>query len=69
MVADPTGYGRVIRDERARSSRSASNAISTNDDQRAIREINPGIYVAEDRAFSAKRSRRSSRTTRRASST
>ncbi len=45
-VADPTGYGRVIRDERRKVVAIREQRDLENDDQRAIREINPGIYVA-----------------------
>ena len=47
-VADPTGYGRVIRDEQHRVVAIREQRDLLNDDQRAIREINPGIYVAEE---------------------
>jgi bifunctional UDP-N-acetylglucosamine pyrophosphorylase / glucosamine-1-phosphate N-acetyltransferase len=46
-VADPTGYGRVIRDEQHKVVAIREQRDLENDDQRAIREINPGIYVAE----------------------
>ncbi len=44
QVADPTGYGRILRDERGaavavREQRDASEA------ERAIREVNPGVYA------------------------
>jgi bifunctional UDP-N-acetylglucosamine pyrophosphorylase/glucosamine-1-phosphate N-acetyltransferase len=48
MVADPTGYGRVIRDERRKVVAIREQRDLENEDQRAIREINPGIYVAEE---------------------
>jgi bifunctional UDP-N-acetylglucosamine pyrophosphorylase/glucosamine-1-phosphate N-acetyltransferase len=47
MVADPTGYGRIIRDERRKVVAIREQRDLENDDQRAIREINPGIYVAQ----------------------
>ena len=47
-VLDPTGYGRVIRDEQHRVVAIREQRDLENDDQRAIREINPGIYVAEE---------------------
>ena len=44
-VADPTGYGRIVRDaDGARRRRSSSRRTPT-DEQRAIREINSGIYA------------------------
>jgi bifunctional UDP-N-acetylglucosamine pyrophosphorylase/glucosamine-1-phosphate N-acetyltransferase len=46
-VADPTGYGRVIRDEKRKVVAIREQRDLENEDQRAIREINPGIYVAE----------------------
>jgi bifunctional UDP-N-acetylglucosamine pyrophosphorylase/glucosamine-1-phosphate N-acetyltransferase len=46
-VLDPTGYGRVIRDEQHKVVAIREQRDLANDDQRAIREINPGIYVAE----------------------
>jgi bifunctional UDP-N-acetylglucosamine pyrophosphorylase/glucosamine-1-phosphate N-acetyltransferase len=47
IVADPTGYGRVIRNERRKVIAIREQRDLENDDQRAIREINPGIYVAQ----------------------
>ena len=47
-VLDPTGYGRVLRDEQHRVVAIREQRDLENDDQRAIREINPGIYVAEE---------------------
>jgi len=46
-VLDPTGYGRVLRDEQHKVIAIREQRDLENDDQRAIREINPGIYVAE----------------------
>ena len=46
-VADPTGYGRIIRDERRVVVAIREQRDLENDDQRAIQEINPGIYVAQ----------------------
>jgi bifunctional UDP-N-acetylglucosamine pyrophosphorylase/glucosamine-1-phosphate N-acetyltransferase len=48
IVADPTGYGRVIRDERRKVVAIREQRDLENEDQRVIREINPGIYVAEE---------------------
>jgi len=47
VVADPTGYGRIIRDERRKVVAIREQRDLENDDQRAIQEINPGIYVAD----------------------
>jgi len=47
-VVDPTGYGRVIRDEQHKVIAIREQRDLENDDQRAIREINPGIYVAQE---------------------
>ena len=41
---DPTGYGRIIRDASARLTAIVEQKDAT-DEQRAIREINSGIYV------------------------
>jgi len=46
-VVDATGYGRIIRDERRIVVAIREQRDLENDDQRAINEINPGIYVAE----------------------
>jgi bifunctional UDP-N-acetylglucosamine pyrophosphorylase/glucosamine-1-phosphate N-acetyltransferase len=46
-VADPTGYGRIVRDERRIVVAIREQRDLEDEDQRAIREINPGIYVAE----------------------
>lgn len=50
-VTDPTGYGRVLRDEvgRIRAIREHKDCSA---DERAVRCVNPGLYVA-DRAFLA----------------
>ncbi len=47
VVADPTGYGRIIRDARRRVVAIREQRDLENEDQRAINEINPGIYAAE----------------------
>ena len=49
MLADPTGYGRIVRDgdgavERIVETKTAGDAT---DEQLAIREINSGVYVFE----------------------
>ncbi|MGC9317389.1 MAG: bifunctional UDP-N-acetylglucosamine diphosphorylase/glucosamine-1-phosphate N-acetyltransferase GlmU, partial [Armatimonadota bacterium] len=49
---DPTGYGRIVRDGAGAVSGIVEHADAT-DEQRAIREINTGIYVFEARALSA----------------
>ncbi len=42
--ADPTGYGRVVRDRNARVARIVEQADAT-DDERALDEVNTSIYV------------------------
>lgn len=42
-VADPTGYGRIIRDDQARLVRIVEQK-DANDQERAVKEINSGIY-------------------------
>jgi UDP-N-acetylglucosamine diphosphorylase/glucosamine-1-phosphate N-acetyltransferase len=44
ILPDPTGYGRVIRESDQRISRIVEHKDAT-DDERAVREINSGIYV------------------------
>lgn len=43
-VDDPTGYGRIIRDQGDRIVDVVEEAVAT-DEQKAIREINPGFYI------------------------
>ncbi|MGJ3507944.1 bifunctional UDP-N-acetylglucosamine diphosphorylase/glucosamine-1-phosphate N-acetyltransferase GlmU [Enemella sp. A6] len=43
-VSDPTGYGRVVRDEEGNVARIVEHRDAT-DDERRITEINSGIYV------------------------
>lgn len=43
-LENPTGYGRIIRDEGNRVVRIVEEAVAT-EEQKAIREINPGFYV------------------------
>ena len=65
---DPTGYGRVVRDADGAFDRIVEQKDAT-DDERAIDEINAGIYVVR-RERAARPARRTSRpTTRRARST
>lgn len=45
-VPDPTGYGRVIRDDRGRVVAIREHRDLHGERERAIREINPGMYVA-----------------------
>jgi len=52
QVADPTGYGRVIRREDGRVA-SIVEQSDANTDQRAIDEINSGIYVFDAAALRA----------------
>jgi bifunctional UDP-N-acetylglucosamine pyrophosphorylase / glucosamine-1-phosphate N-acetyltransferase len=43
---DPTGYGRVLRDDAGAVTRIVEHRDAT-DDQRAVREINAGMYVVD----------------------
>lgn len=45
-VDDPTGYGRVLRDKNGRISEIREHRDLENETQRAVREINPGVYCA-----------------------
>lgn len=45
-VDDPTGYGRIFRDENGRISEIREHRDLDNDAQQAIREVNPGVYCA-----------------------
>jgi bifunctional UDP-N-acetylglucosamine pyrophosphorylase/glucosamine-1-phosphate N-acetyltransferase len=45
-VADPFGYGRVLRDERGQVVEIREQRDLRDDRERAVREINPGIYAA-----------------------
>jgi bifunctional UDP-N-acetylglucosamine pyrophosphorylase/glucosamine-1-phosphate N-acetyltransferase len=45
-VADPFGYGRVLRDERKEVVEIREQRDLRDDRERAVREINPGIYAA-----------------------
>ena len=45
-VDDPTGLGRIVRDERGAPQAIVEERDAT-DEQRAIREINAGVYVAD----------------------
>jgi bifunctional UDP-N-acetylglucosamine pyrophosphorylase / glucosamine-1-phosphate N-acetyltransferase len=44
-VADPTGLGRIVRDGRG-APRAIVEERDANEEQRAIREVNAGVYVA-----------------------
>lgn len=46
IVEDPTGYGRMIRDNTGRIVEIREHRDLENDEQRAIREVNPGVYCA-----------------------
>ncbi|MEI8254821.1 MAG: bifunctional UDP-N-acetylglucosamine diphosphorylase/glucosamine-1-phosphate N-acetyltransferase GlmU, partial [Deltaproteobacteria bacterium] len=48
-LADPTGYGRILRDASGRV-RAIREHKDCTPDERAIRHVNPGLYAA-DRAF------------------
>ncbi|CAA9250649.1 MAG: N-acetylglucosamine-1-phosphate uridyltransferase / Glucosamine-1-phosphate N-acetyltransferase [uncultured Blastococcus sp.] len=45
-VDDPTGLGRIVRDERG-APRAIVEERDATDEQRAIREVNAGVYVAD----------------------
>jgi bifunctional UDP-N-acetylglucosamine pyrophosphorylase/glucosamine-1-phosphate N-acetyltransferase len=45
-VEDPTGLGRIVRDERG-APRAIVEERDATDEQRAIREVNAGVYVAD----------------------
>ncbi|HWP34179.1 MAG TPA: bifunctional UDP-N-acetylglucosamine diphosphorylase/glucosamine-1-phosphate N-acetyltransferase GlmU [Thermodesulfobacteriota bacterium] len=51
-LADPTGYGRVVRDDRGEIQRVVEERDAT-DAERRIDEANPGLYVAEPRFLAA----------------
>ena len=46
IVADPTGYGRIIRDSHGEVDRIVEHRDAT-DEERAVAEINAGVYVFE----------------------
>jgi bifunctional UDP-N-acetylglucosamine pyrophosphorylase/glucosamine-1-phosphate N-acetyltransferase len=53
VVDDPTGYGRIVRDERGALARIVEQKDAS-EEERSIREINPGIYcAASDFLFAA----------------
>ena len=45
-VNDPTGYGRILRNEAGQISAIREHRDLQTDEQRAIREVNPGVYCA-----------------------
>ena len=47
-VDDPTGYGRIIRDEQDRLVRIVEQK-DANEEERAVKEINSGIYCFNGR--------------------
>lgn len=49
-VADPTGYGRVLRDESGRVAAVVEQKVGT-PEQLAIREINTGVYLFDSKLF------------------
>ena len=51
VVADPTGYGRVVRDADGRVARIVEHR-DADDEIRAITEINSGIYVFDSAVLS-----------------
>jgi bifunctional UDP-N-acetylglucosamine pyrophosphorylase/glucosamine-1-phosphate N-acetyltransferase len=50
LLDDPTGYGRIVRDERGGFARIVEEADAT-EDERAITEINSGVYAFEAAAL------------------
>jgi bifunctional UDP-N-acetylglucosamine pyrophosphorylase/glucosamine-1-phosphate N-acetyltransferase len=46
LLEDPTGYGRVIRDAKGRVTQIREHRDLRNEKERAINEINPGVYAA-----------------------
>jgi bifunctional UDP-N-acetylglucosamine pyrophosphorylase/glucosamine-1-phosphate N-acetyltransferase len=52
-VDDPTGYGRVLRDARGEVTEIREHRDLRTDAERAVREINPGIYAASRALFEA----------------
>jgi bifunctional UDP-N-acetylglucosamine pyrophosphorylase/glucosamine-1-phosphate N-acetyltransferase len=46
MLDDPTGYGRVLRDEKGRVVAIREHRDLRNEKERAITEVNPGVYAA-----------------------
>jgi bifunctional UDP-N-acetylglucosamine pyrophosphorylase / glucosamine-1-phosphate N-acetyltransferase len=50
VVEDPTGLGRIVRDERG-GVRAIVEERDASPEERAIREINAGVYVGEAAAF------------------
>jgi bifunctional UDP-N-acetylglucosamine pyrophosphorylase/glucosamine-1-phosphate N-acetyltransferase len=46
LLDDPTGYGRVLRDEKGRVVAIREHRDLRNEKERAINEINPGVYAA-----------------------
>lgn len=49
-VADPTGYGRIVRGSEGLVAAIVEQKMAT-EEQKAIREINPGVYCFDARAF------------------
>lgn len=50
MADDPTGYGRVIRDEQGHVLKNVEHK-DANEEERQVREINTGTYVFDNRAL------------------
>ena len=46
VLDDPTGYGRVLRDEKGRVTAIREHRDLLNERERAITEVNPGVYAA-----------------------
>ena len=49
-VADPTGYGRIVRDDHGMVAAIVEQKAAT-EDQQQIREINPGVYCFDAASF------------------
>ncbi|GAV31823.1 glucosamine-1-phosphate N-acetyltransferase [Coriobacteriaceae bacterium EMTCatB1] len=50
VLADPTGYGRIVRDEAGRLARIVEEKDAS-DEERAIREVNTGFYCFDARVL------------------
>ena len=51
LLDDPQGYGRVLRDERGRVVEVREHKDLRTDAERAVREVNAGVYVARTAAL------------------
>ncbi len=51
VVSDPTGYGRVLRDDAGKVTEIREHRDLENDEQRSVREVNAGLYAARTEAL------------------